>query len=85
MKKNSKNNFNYFIFQTIHNLGDLSISVIMNSETSWTMEPRHVRASFIEMGFLIPLKNIKLPPEPISGPNMDLENKLFFVTVTVQE
>lgn len=55
----------------------------MNKEMPWTVEPWHVRASFRKAGVHVPDEAIQLPDKPITGPNLDLEAKQFFVTVTV--
>lgn len=61
----------------------MTLAVVMNKENPWTLKPWHVRASFRKSGCWIPEGAIELPEKPITGPNMDLEAKEFFVTVTV--
>lgn len=55
----------------------------MNMEEPWTLKPWHIRVSFRKCGYIVPEYAITIPETPISGPNMDLEGKEFFVTVTV--
>jgi large subunit ribosomal protein L9 len=39
--------------------------------------------SFRRAGIHVPEDAISLPEEPICGPNMEIENKFFLVTVTI--
>lgn len=55
----------------------------MNKDVPWTLEPWHVRASFRKAGFHVAEEAITLPGKPISGPDLSLENKHFYVTVTI--
>lgn len=59
------------------------LSVVMNKENPWILKPWHVKASFRKCAYIIPEHVISLPDTPISGPDMILENKQFFVTVMV--
>uniref|UniRef100_A0A1B6FEQ5 Large ribosomal subunit protein bL9m n=1 Tax=Cuerna arida TaxID=1464854 RepID=A0A1B6FEQ5_9HEMI len=62
------------------------MSIVMNKETEWTIEPWHVRASFRKAGVqILSESSIELPAKPISGPNLDLEGKEFYVTVTINK
>lgn len=79
-----------FVERTIINLNNKSkcggISVVMNKETKWTIEPWHVRVAFRKAGVhIVNEDSIEMPPYKIEGPNLDLENKLFFVTVTINK
>jgi len=59
------------------------LSIVMNKDTNWTIKPWHIRMSFRKSGIRVPEDAIELPEKPISGPNMDLEHKIFFVNVTI--
>ncbi|XP_018567503.1 39S ribosomal protein L9, mitochondrial [Anoplophora glabripennis] len=59
------------------------LSVVMNMETPWTLKPWHVKASFRKCGYIVPEDTITLPEKPIKGPDMNLQDKEFFVTVTI--
>lgn len=59
------------------------LSVVMNMEHPWTLKPWHIKASFRKCGYIVPEDAITIPEIPISGPDMNLENKEFFVTVMV--
>lgn len=72
-----------FVLKTINILQNTNVIVLMNKDVPWTIEPWHVRMSFRKAGIHVPEDNILLPEEPICGPNMELENKFFEVTVTI--
>lgn len=55
----------------------------MNKDVPWTLEPWHVKASFRKAGFHVAEDAIQIPSKPITGPDMSLEDKEFYVTVTV--
>lgn len=64
-------------------LGNKTLSVIMNKDMPWVLKPWHIKASFRKCGYHVPEEAITMPEKPIEGPNMDIENKEFFITVTV--
>ncbi|CAH1117335.1 unnamed protein product [Phaedon cochleariae] len=68
---------------TVKSLQRVLLSVIMNMEMPWTLKPWHISTSFRKCGYVVPEDTITLPEQPISGPNMDLENKEFAITVTI--
>ncbi|KAL1512466.1 hypothetical protein ABEB36_002053 [Hypothenemus hampei] len=67
----------------IHALQRMCLSVIMNREHVWTLKPWHIKVSFRKCGYVVPEDAITLPEKHIKGPDMNLENKEFYVTVTV--
>lgn len=64
-------------------LSRLYLSVIMNKDNPWTLQPWHVKVSFRKCGYIVPEEAIELPPIPIKGPDMNIEHKDFYVIVTV--
>lgn len=72
-----------FVQRTLGFLSNLHLSVTMNKEVPWTVEPWHIRASLRKHGVHVPESAIKIPDEPITGPDLDKEGKIFFVTITV--
>jgi large subunit ribosomal protein L9 len=64
-------------------LSKFILNVSMNKEQSWTLEPWHVRAAFRRAHVIVPDSAITMPEYPITGPDMNLEGKEFFVTLTV--
>lgn len=52
-------------------------------EEPWTLEPWHVKASFRKSGYVVPEEAITLPEEPIKGPDMNLQDKEFFIVVKI--
>lgn len=69
--------------QTMKYLSQKRITMIMSQDVPWTLEKWHVRVSFRKAGILVPEDNITLPEKPISGPNMDIEGKEFYITLTI--
>lgn len=57
----------------------------MNLDNPWTIEKWHIRTNFRRAGYWVPDEAIELPPLPISGPDMGIENREFYVTVTVNK
>ncbi|CAG9773923.1 unnamed protein product [Ceutorhynchus assimilis] len=66
-------------------LSSVTLSVVMNKDNAWTIQPWHIKVSFRKCGYMVPEDAITLPEIPIKGPNLDLENKEFFVTVTMNK
>lgn len=61
----------------------MTLSVIMNRENPWTLKPWHIRVAFRKAGVIVPEEAIELPPKEIKGPDMNIQNKEFYVTITV--
>lgn len=57
--------------------------MFLNKENPWTIEPWHVRSAFRRIGIIVPEDAITLPEVAITGPDLEMENKVFYVTVTV--
>jgi len=58
--------------------------VHMNKHNPWVIEPWHIRAALRRATMhVLDEKCIKLPDQKITGPDMNKENKDFFVTVTI--
>ncbi|GJQ79219.1 hypothetical protein Trydic_g5464 [Trypoxylus dichotomus] len=64
-------------------LSNKTISVVMNKEIPWSLKPWHITTSFRKCGYHVPENAVTMPTKPIEGPNMDIENKEFFVIVTI--
>lgn len=69
--------------QTLKQLEEFILNISMNKEIPWTLEPWHVRASFRKAGVCVPESCITMPQQTISGPDLAIEGKEFFVRVTV--
>ncbi|KAF5300532.1 hypothetical protein FQR65_LT09153 [Abscondita terminalis] len=65
-------------------LSNKVISVVMSKENPWTIQPWHISTSFRKCGFIVPKDTITLPETPIKGPDTNLQDREFFVTVTVK-
>nr|XP_034177872.1 39S ribosomal protein L9, mitochondrial isoform X1 [Osmia lignaria] len=72
-----------FVQNTISLLSECCLSVTMNMDVPWTIEKWHVSANFRNAGFIVPQHAITLPEKAISGPDLSVENKEFYVTVKV--
>ncbi|XP_066245761.1 large ribosomal subunit protein bL9m isoform X1 [Euwallacea similis] len=66
-------------------LSRVVLSVVMNKEHPWTIKPWHIKVSFRKCCYIVPEEAITLPEKLITGPDMNLENKEFFVTVTINK
>lgn len=59
------------------------LSVIVSKENPWILKPWHVRAAFRRKRIIVPEDAIELPPREIKGPDMSIQDKEFYVTITV--
>lgn len=64
-------------------LQNLILSIVMNKDQPWVIEPWHIKASLRKAGYHVDEKTITLPVEKITGPDLLKQNKEFFVTVTI--
>lgn len=69
--------------RTVNFLELIVLSVVMNKDNPWVVEPWHIRASLRKSGIIATLDSIELPKERIVGPDMAKQNKEFYVTVTL--
>lgn len=75
-----------FMQRTMEALEKADVDVILNQLIPWTLEPWHIRAALRKEGiFITNDTQIELPSVEIAGPNLKNENKLFYVTVTINE
>lgn len=73
-----------FIERTMETFAETDVEVVMNNIQSWVLEPWHVRVSMRKHGiFIANDSQIELPTTEIAGPDAGKENKLFYVTVTI--
>lgn len=76
----------HFLQRTVNVLSQYLLSVIMSAECPWTLEKWHLRSSFRKTGIYLTDDCITaMPKQPISGPNFDIENKEFHITVTINK
>lgn len=65
-------------------LGRLVLGICMNKFNPWVIEKWHIRAALRRASYNVMDDNcIQLPDKPIRGPDLNIQNKEFFVTVTV--
>jgi large subunit ribosomal protein L9 len=75
-----------FPFQTLSYLSRALLDISMNKEQPWTIEPWHIRLSARKAGIIIKDDDaIELPAGKITGPDVSLEGKEFYVTITVNK
>lgn len=75
-----------FIKRTITVFGYRLVNVCMNKFKPWIIEPWHVRTSMRKAGLLVQDDaQIEMPKTPITGPDLEKENKHFYVTVTINQ
>jgi large subunit ribosomal protein L9 len=69
--------------QTMQYLSCMRILMIMSKDVPWTLEKWHVRTNFRKAGIIVPTDAITMPEKSISGPNLDIDGKEFYVTLTL--
>jgi large subunit ribosomal protein L9 len=69
----------------LESLSRMTLSIIMNKDSPWTLQPWHVRASFRKCGYVVPESAIEMHQKSIKGPDMNIEGKEFYITVTVRK
>ncbi|XP_049877670.1 39S ribosomal protein L9, mitochondrial [Pectinophora gossypiella] len=74
-----------YVQRTMNCLSRLVLQITMNKLQPWTLEPWHVATSFRKAGFIVPDYAIELPPVKITGPDLSLQDKEFYVTVTINK
>ncbi|CAK9808001.1 39S ribosomal protein L9, mitochondrial [Anthophora plagiata] len=72
-----------FVERTMNLLSQSYLCIRMSLDVPWTIEKWHIRATFRCVGYIVPEDAITLPERTISGPDMSLENKEFYVTVKI--
>nr|XP_021186397.2 39S ribosomal protein L9, mitochondrial [Helicoverpa armigera] len=72
-----------YVHRTIGCLSRVVLQITMNKMEPWVLEPWHISASFRKSGFVVPEHAIEMPPVQIKGPDLSLQDKEFYVTVTI--
>ncbi|CAL7950035.1 unnamed protein product [Xylocopa violacea] len=72
-----------FVKRTMNLMSRLYLQMHMSMDVPWTIEKWHVRVSFRKAGYIVPDNAITLPEKTISGPDLNIENKEFYVTVKI--
>lgn len=65
-------------------LSGVTVSVTMNNENSWVLQPWHIKVSFRKCGYTVPEEAITIP-YVIKGPDTNLEMKQFYVIIKVSD
>ncbi|XP_001603568.1 39S ribosomal protein L9, mitochondrial [Nasonia vitripennis] len=82
---NKKTYSSLFVPMTIRFLSRICLVVNMSIENPWVLEKWHIRTNFRRSGFIVSDEAITMPEKEISGPNLDFENKEFYVTITINK
>lgn len=69
--------------KTIKYLSKRLIKIEMSKNVPWTLEKWHIRANLRRFGIYVPEEAITMPERSISGPNLDIERKQFYITLTI--
>lgn len=69
--------------KTMKYLSQKRIFIVMSKDTPWTLEKWHIKVNFRKAGIYLPEDAVTMPEKPISGPNLDLQEKEFYVTLTI--
>ncbi|XP_008555280.1 39S ribosomal protein L9, mitochondrial [Microplitis demolitor] len=70
---------------TMRVLARTLLEVYMSADNPWTLTPEHVRSAFREQKIHMDKDCVTLPERPINGPDLEMENKEFYVTVTINQ
>ena len=74
-----------YVPSTMYKLSRCCLCVEMSIENPWVLEKWHIRTHFRRRHFVVAEDAITLPEKEISGPNLDIQNKEFYVTVTINK
>lgn len=74
-----------YVPRTMSILKQYLLNVVMSLDTPWTLEKWHVRSAFRKAGIYLNDDTITMPQREIKGPNLEIENKEFYVTVTINK
>ncbi|CAB3245809.1 unnamed protein product [Arctia plantaginis] len=74
-----------YVQRTMGCLSRTLLQITMNKLEPWTLEPWHISTSFRKSGFIVPEYAIEMPPVEIRGPDLSLQEKEFYVTVTINK
>ncbi|KAJ8714032.1 hypothetical protein PYW08_007652 [Mythimna loreyi] len=74
-----------YVHRTIGCLSRTVLQITMNKFEPWVLEPWHITASFRKSGFVVPEYAIEMPPTQIKGPDLSLQDKEFYITVTINK
>ena len=66
-------------------LQKMVVPVKVNMENEWTIDKKLVKSSLRQMGVFVAENTIFLASKPISGPNFDIEAKLFRFYLVVNQ
>lgn len=69
--------------RTVRVLEKRGLTIVMNKDEPWVLQPWHVRASLRKAGVYAVEEAIELPKEPITGPDLKKQGKGFIITITV--
>ncbi|XP_069940989.1 large ribosomal subunit protein bL9m isoform X2 [Cherax quadricarinatus] len=72
-----------FARKTAEELSQKVLSISMNLDQPWQLEPWHVRVAFRKAGIYLPEEALTLPSQPIIGPDLNLQGKEFLVRVKI--
>lgn len=82
--KTEKSHSSPFAQRTVGVFQRRLVTVVMNREQPWVVQPWHIRTSMRKAGlYVLDESCIELPKEPITGPDLSKDRKEFIVTVTI--
>ncbi|XP_055373863.1 39S ribosomal protein L9, mitochondrial [Condylostylus longicornis] len=74
-----------FAQRTVNMIQSLTLSIVMNKDEPWKLEPWHIRVSLRKAGYYCTDECITMPDQPIEGPDLNKEGKVFNVTITINK
>jgi len=86
VQKDSEDNYSSkYVKTTLNRFAAFSLTITMNKDNPWTLEPWHVRNAFQKAHVIVPESAITMPKQQIKGPDLSLEKKEFFITLTINK
>lgn len=84
-EKKAEVKLSLFSLKTAKKLKEIVFVVPLNLDHPWTLEKLHVRVAMRQVGIRCSDDCILLPDQPIVGPDLSLENKLFRFYIIVNK
>lgn len=74
-----------YVPRTVDILKNYLLNITMSYENPWKLEKYHVRSALRKAGIFLTDDCLTLPERDIIGPNVEYENKEFYITITINK
>ncbi|XP_076638597.1 mitochondrial ribosomal protein L9 [Colletes latitarsis] len=72
-----------YVPRTLNVLSHFYLPIEMSMDTPWNIEKWHIRVAFRKAGVIVPDEAITLPEKTISGPDLSIQNKEFYIIIKI--